>query len=105
MHIIGRIDDVLFGSFHQREMFGNGLRMLFAVTPCTHEVKPDLDAVAVGARYAQIRCRGWFLAAYESNLGEKCIVCLCTSNPIAITELMVAVGVINEKWVNSFHSV
>ena len=105
MHIIGGINDVIFGGFHQREMLCDGLRMLLAIAPCTHEVKPDLYAIAVGPADAQIRCRGWFLVAYESNLGEKCVMCLCTSNPIAITELVVAVGVINEKWVNSFHSV
>ena len=105
MHIIGGIDDVLFGGLEQREMLCDGLRMLLAIAPCTHEVKPDLYAIAVGPADAQIRCRGWFLVAYESNLGKKCVMCLCTSNPIAITELVVAVGVINEKWVNSFHSV
>ena len=105
MHIIGGINDVLLGSLEQREMFCDGLRMLLAIAPCTHEVKPDLDAIAVGPADAQIRCRGWFLTAHESNLGKKCVICLCTSDPIAITELVVAVGVINEKWVNSFHSV
>ena len=105
MHIIGRIDDVLFGGFHQREMLCDGLRMLLAIAPCTHEVKPDLYAIAVGSADAQIRCRGWFLTAYESDLGKKCVVRLGTSNPIAITEFVAAVGVINEKWVNSFHSV